>query len=239
VVSECVFEASADDEGGGEVDEGEVELGSAFPAGGEAAVVVEPGVGAFDRPAVAAVGVAAAALAAAAAFRDVWFDAARLELVAEVVGVVAAVGVEPVGVFFVAAAQRRDRVDDGEQVSLLVLVRRGDTGGEREPVAVYGEVDLAARTAAVGRVFADSGAPLFAATIVASTKTADQPTRFPATSRCCSRSTSCGHTPARCHSSKRRQHVFPDGLPGLGGNSRHGIPHLSTVKIPSKHARSE
>jgi len=42
VVSKCSVESSAEDEGGCELCEGEVELGSSFPAGGDAAVVVEP-----------------------------------------------------------------------------------------------------------------------------------------------------------------------------------------------------
>ncbi len=80
--------------------------------------------------------------------------------------------------------------------------------------------------------------PLFADTIVESTIARSQSSPSAFASRRCSRSTSCGRTPARCHSSNRRQHVFPDGLPGSCGHSRHGIPHRNTVKTPSKHARS-
>ena len=133
-----MVESAAEDEGCCELDEGEVELGAAFPAGVEAAVVVEPGVGAFDRPAVAGVGVASAALAAGLSFRDQWLDAAVAEGLAESVGVVAAVGEEPVGVFLAAAAQRRDRVDEREGVALVVLVGGFDQDGEREPATVDG-----------------------------------------------------------------------------------------------------
>jgi len=42
VVSKCSVESAAEDDGGCELGEGEVELGSSFPAGGDAAVVVEP-----------------------------------------------------------------------------------------------------------------------------------------------------------------------------------------------------
>ena len=48
----------------------EVELGSGFPACGDASPVVQPGVGALDRPAVAGVGVAAFSSAATAADDD-------------------------------------------------------------------------------------------------------------------------------------------------------------------------
>src|SRR5207249_8492134 len=90
LVSKCSLEAAGDDEGAGELDEGEVELGSSFPAGADSAVVVEPGVGAFDWPAFACLGVAGASLAGSAAADDPRVDPALGERVAEVFGVVAA-----------------------------------------------------------------------------------------------------------------------------------------------------
>src|SRR5207249_1911921 len=90
VVSECVVESAAEHECGGELGEGEVELGSSFPARGEAALVVEPGVGPFDRPAVACLCVADASLAGLSFARDVRGDAALAEPVADRVGVEAA-----------------------------------------------------------------------------------------------------------------------------------------------------
>src|SRR5258708_2963627 len=94
VVSECTFEAAAEDEGGRELDEGVVELGSAFPAGRESALVVEPGVGAFDRPALAAQRVACTALPGPALLGDPRLDLALSQRDADVVGVIAAVGQE-------------------------------------------------------------------------------------------------------------------------------------------------
>lgn len=92
VVSECSVESAAEDDGGCELGEGEVELGSSFPAGGDAAVVVEPGVGAFDRPALGCLRVADTALAGPAFLDDPRIDAALAERGADVFGVVAAVG---------------------------------------------------------------------------------------------------------------------------------------------------
>ena len=107
--------------------EGEVELGSSFPAGGEAAVVVEPGVGAFDRPTLVCLLVAGAAASRFPFVRDVRGDAAFAQGLAEPVGVVAAVGEQPAGPVLAAVAadaQRRQRVDGGERVYAVVPVSR-------------------------------------------------------------------------------------------------------------------
>lgn len=125
VVSECSVESAAEDEGEGELGEGEVELGSSFPAWVEAALVVEPGVGSFDRPAVACLCVAAASGSAFLFVGDEWFDPALVERVAEPVGVVAAVGEEagwPVLASAAADTQPWYRVDRGEGVHAVVAV---------------------------------------------------------------------------------------------------------------------
>ena len=105
--------------------EGEVELGSSFPAGGEAALVVEPGVGPFDRPAAPGLGVAAAAGSGFSFAWDQRRDATLAERVAEPVCVVAAVGEEPARPVLLSAAtdaQVRHRIDGGERVHAVVPV---------------------------------------------------------------------------------------------------------------------
>jgi len=238
LVSECSLEAAADDQAAGELAEGEVELGASFPAGGDAPVVVEPGVGAFDRPPFACLWVALAALAGAAAAHDVWLDPAAAQALAQMLGVIAAVGQERVGPVGVSGTQGRQRVDKREQVAALVFVCAAQAERERNTAGVTGEMQLGGRPAPVCRAFPDPGAPLFAGTIVASTSARSQPIASASPSRACSRSTSRSHTPARCHSSSRRQHVLPDGRPGSCGNARQGIPQRNTNRIPSKHARS-
>jgi hypothetical protein len=132
------LESAGEDEGAGELGEGEVELGSAFPAGRDASVCVEPGVGAFDRPALGCLGVAGAAFAWAAFLDDARFDATLADRDAEVFGVVAAVGEDLVGSVAVAFAQRRDRVDDRERVAAVVVVGRAQKDRERRAVSVAG-----------------------------------------------------------------------------------------------------
>ena len=111
------------------MDEGVVELGPDFPTGREAAVVMEPGVRAFDRPAFAGEWVFRASLAGPAFVGDSRLDLAFQERLTDVFGVVAAVGEEPVGAPAAAAPQRRDLVDDSDRLATVVLVRGADAGG--------------------------------------------------------------------------------------------------------------
>ena len=76
MVSECPLESAAEDDGEGELGEGEVELWSAFPSDADAAVVVQPGVCAFDRPALGCLRVGGTSLPASAFLDDLWFDPA-------------------------------------------------------------------------------------------------------------------------------------------------------------------
>lgn len=103
VVSECVVESAADDECGGELGEGEVELGSSFPAGVKPSLVVEPGVGAFDRPAEACLVVADASGSGFSFVRNARLDAACAQRDAQPVGVVAAIGEQLAGPVLAAA----------------------------------------------------------------------------------------------------------------------------------------
>lgn len=123
MVSECSVESAAEDECDGELGEGEVELGSSFPAGGDPPVVVEPGVGAFDRPAFGCLGVAGASFAGSAFLDDPRLDPAFAERGPDVFGVVAAVGKQPHWAFASAASQRRDRINNGDRVPAVVVVR--------------------------------------------------------------------------------------------------------------------
>lgn len=107
--------------------EGEVELGSSFPAHGQSSVVVQPRVGSFDRPAVAGLSVADASGSRLSFARDARGDAALAERLAQPVGVIAAVGEQHAGPVLAAAAaatQPRHRVHGGERVYAIVPVAR-------------------------------------------------------------------------------------------------------------------
>lgn len=107
------MEGSEADEAAGDRDECFVDVCSAFVAEAQAAVLVEPGEGAFDDPALAAdPGAVWGALVC-----DHWCDPLLSQSGLGGVGVVAAVAEQragpparPAGF----AAQRRDRLDEGE-----------------------------------------------------------------------------------------------------------------------------
>ena len=134
---------------------------AAVGADQEAAAVVEPGEGALDDPAVAAESGAVLGLATS----DDRFDAALPDEPAVLVVVVAAVGNQgarsasrPAD----AAADGRHSVEQLEQLGDVVAVAAGERPRERHTAAVYEEVVLAARAAAIDGAGTRFGAPFFA-----------------------------------------------------------------------------
>ena len=131
-VSKCSLKAAAEDDGAGELDKREVELGPTLVADVDPTPVVQPGVRALDRPALGHLRIANATLASRPAADDPWLDPALAQRGAQVLGVVAAVGQQRVGTVVEPAAtgaQGRDRIDEREQVATLVLV--GAAEGDR------------------------------------------------------------------------------------------------------------
>jgi hypothetical protein len=144
---------------------GEVDAAVGFGADAEAAEAAEPGVCAFDDPAVAGEWVAGSehALAAAgaescslpgsrrfssaAALADLGLDPTRLELLAQCAAAVAAVGPELVW----PVAGGAEEVDEGEQVGALVLVAGAEPHRERPALRVHGQVVLARGKGSVER----------------------------------------------------------------------------------------
>ncbi len=127
-----------------------MEVGAALVADAEPLEGVQPGEAALDDPALSA---QAGAVRDAAA-GDPWSDAAGAELAAVDVVVVAAVGQQlPRSAAGPAdpSADRRDRVDQGQQLGDVVAVAAGDADGQRQAAGVADQVVLAAGTGAVDR----------------------------------------------------------------------------------------
>ncbi len=134
---------------------------AAVGADEEAAAVVEPGEGAFDDPAVTAEPGAVLGLAAG----DHGFDPALPDEAAVLVVVVAAVGEQRLGASSWSAdtaADGRYPVEQLEQLGDVVAVAAGQRPGERDAAAVYEEMVLAARPAAIDGAGTGFGAPFFA-----------------------------------------------------------------------------
>jgi len=205
-----VFEHLPGDHRGCGLDHGEPVVGVAFPAGGDAPPVAQPAVGAFDRPAVAGVGVARAGpqpvgaadrrgavgdgIAGAAAAADHGLDAALTELLAELVRVVAAVGPQLAR----DDPARSKLINKRQQLPPLVLVAGADPDRKRRPAGLDDQVETAARAAAERA--ADLAAPFFVSTSEASAIARDQSTNPSRSNSSCSRTSSRSQTPARRHS---------------------------------------
>jgi hypothetical protein len=90
-----------------------------------------------------------------------------------------------------------------------------------------------------GRPGSDAFGPRLAARTCEESMTARDQSNFPAPCNSASNnSCSCCQTPARFHSSRRRQQVMPDPNPNSRGRNSHWIPVCSTNKIPHNTCRS-
>jgi hypothetical protein len=192
-----------------------VHVGAALVADEEALEAVQPGEGALDDPAVTPQTGAVLGLPA----RDHRLDASLAEQPAVLVVVVAAVGdhaVRSMARPANKAAHRGHCIEERDQLGDVVAVRAGEREREREPLLVNEEMVLGAGTP-IDRARARRGAPFFACTWLEST-IARAHSISPAARRRASKSEcSRSHTAARCHSSRRRQHVTPRAEAELGG----------------------
>jgi hypothetical protein len=158
----------------------------------------------------------------------------RADAVADGAGVVAAVSeYQPTLAVDTAAG----RINQRQQLAIVVDVRGRDRDRERHASPVDDQVPLTGPAAAIHRASPSLRAPFFAGAILESTSSRAW-SKAPARSNSNRNATSSRpHTPDRCHSSSRRQHVTPD-TPNCAGTARHGNPENNTHKIPSKHRRS-
>ena len=125
---------------------------SAFEANAKATETMEPRMRAFDDPAEFAE--TAAVLGAAPG--DEWSDAALTQAAAMRVRVVTPVRVDDLGFAkrsAAHAANRRDRIDQRQQLRDIVTVRTGQDYADRNAVRVYEDVVFGAGSCAIGGVW--------------------------------------------------------------------------------------
>ena len=152
-----------------------VDVGAPVVAAREAAVVVQPGEGALDDPALdSQAGAVLGWLLGAAAFGDPRRDASGAQFQAVTGRVVGAIREQRLGAEAAVRADRRDAIDELEQLGDVVAVRRGQRDRERQPVAAADQVVLAAFARAVDRRGAGLLAPPLARTCELSTTPRDQ-----------------------------------------------------------------
>ncbi len=204
----------------------------------EAAEVMQPGMRAFNDPAI----FAKAAAVFGAAPGDHRLDTALAQHSPMSLEVVTSIGVDHTRSAQRVAAQsanRRNRVDQGQQLRDVVDIRTGQDRGERRAVGVGDDVVLGTGARSIGGVW-PSFWPAPTARIddestAAREKSIWSAARSFASSNSCRRS----HTLAACQSRSRRQQVTPEPQPISTGRSRQRSPVLRTNRMPVSAARFE
>ena len=134
--------------------------------------------------------------------------------------------------------QCRDGQYQGLQLATVMHVGGGDLGAQGNALGIGAKMMLAARFAAVRRVWPRLKPPKTARTLLESTIARDQSIRSAIWSRRNNSRWSFSHTPAFCQSRSRRQQVMPLPQPISKGRSRQAMPVLSTNRMPVSAARS-
>jgi len=199
---------------------------------------MQPGMRAFNDPAM----FAKAAAVFGTAPGNHWLDTAIAQCSSMSLGVVTAIGVDNArSLQWVAtqSANRRNRVDQRQQLRDVVDVGASQDRGERRAVGVGDDMVLGTGSCAISGVWPSfwpaPTARIDEESTAAREKSIWSAARSFASSNTCNRS----HTPAACQSRSRRQHVTPEPQPISAGKSRQRSPVLSTNKIPVSAARSD
>jgi len=210
---------------------------STFVAHVETAKSVEPSQRALHDPPRAA----EAAAVRRPALRQLGVDPASMQRIAMGLRIVSPVALDQAG--FApgptgAAAQRRNGVDQGQQLGDVVPVGTGEHRRQRDPARLGENVMFRSRLTAIGWVRSSFFPPRSARTEALST-TARARSNWPRR-RSSASNTACNRrqTPTRCHRTSRRQQVLPDPHPISFGSICHGIPLRRTKRMPVSAARS-
>jgi hypothetical protein len=211
--------------------------GSTFVAHVEAAKPMEPGQRAFHNPPCAP----ESAAVGRAALGELRLDSAAMQRVSMRLRIVAPVALNQPRLAYGAtrtAAERRNRVDQGQQLGNVVAVGGGQQRRQRDAARLGEKVVLRPRLTAIGWVRSSFFPPRSARTEALSTR-ARVRSNWPRWRNSASR-TACSRrqTPARCHRTSRRQHVLPEPQPISGGSICQGSPLRRTNRMPVNAARS-
>jgi hypothetical protein len=141
--------------------------------------------------------------------------------------------------FPLRADDRRDRVDQREQLRRIVGVSGRDADGQRDAVAIHDEVVLRSSFAPGNWVTAGEFAPPLARTLSESALARDQSTAASSPSHFSSFVCNRSQTPAARQSRSRLQQVQPLPQPSSFGSIRQGQPVRRTKTMPRRAARSE
>ena len=203
----------------------------------ESAKAMQPRQRALDDPPSAA----ESAAMRAAAFRQLAGDPASFECIPMRLRVIASIALHeswfpqrPTR----TAAQRRNAIDERQQLGHVVPVRRREARDDRNPVRVGKNMMFRPGLTAIGRVRSSLFPPRSARSEALSTTARARSSRPRRRNSVSKTQWSRFQTPARCHRTRRRQHVLPDPHPISLGSIFQGMPLRSTNRIPVNTARS-
>ena len=198
-------------------------LSSAVVADEQTPELMQPGEGTFDYPAVYAQSGTMGRLTAG----NHGFDTALSDFASVAVMIIATVGkqtIRPASRPSHLAPHRRYAIEKRDKLGDVVAVATRQRESERESACVDEEVVFRAPVPAVDRARARLGAPFLACTWLPSMTARDQSISPEPRSLARMVSWRRSHTPACCHSSRRRQQVIPDPNPNSCGRWRQAMP---------------
>src|SRR5690606_30799836 len=198
---------------------------------------VVPRLRALDHPAVEAQPFAGLD----AAPSDAALDPVAAEIAPALGVVVALVRVQLLGPLPWTPSRALDRLDRFQQCLEehgVVRVGCAQEDRERDALGVDHNMALRARFSFIRWIRPGLLAPLFAGTLAESSAARDQSMWSASPRRWSNSWWSFCHTPARCQSRRRRQHVMPDPHPISCGRYSQGMPVRSTNRIPARTFRS-
>jgi hypothetical protein len=215
-----------------------MDVGSPLIAHFQPFLTIQPGMGPLDDPAVTAEFLLRLNAFAGDARRNATLTQGGQILLR----LVPFVGVQLVRSFPWSPAWTLDRLDRIQTLfehRRLVDVGCGQQDGQRDPLAVDHKMALRALFAAIRWILPGFFAPPGEATVEASIAARLQSIRSAWPSRSRKTRWRRSQTPAFCQSRSRRQQVIPDPQPISGGSISHGVPVMSTKRMPVRAARSE
>ena len=231
-----MFQEVPADEDASEGEESFVKVVESFVADLEAAKLMQPGDGALHYP----TGFSQTAAVLGIAFGDDRFDGQGAQPPAMGFGVIAAITLERFRALSGTARfapNRRNSLNQRQQLRHIVGVGPGDYGRERDALRVGEKVVLAPRLTAIGWVRSSFFPRCMARTDELSTSARARSSwsrrRNSANSTSCKR---C-HTPVSCQSLSRRQQVTPEPQPICWGSISQGMPLFNTNKMPPNASR--
>lgn len=206
-------------------------VSTAFVAHSQATVLMQPTQGSFNDPAMNSRATAMFCVA----LGQHRFDLATSQLATVRLGVV-----RPIALRFFRTAPRLAgltgdggyRINQRQQLCHVVAIGGRDARDQRNAVRIRCDMVFRACLAAIRGGSVQFGPSKTARTEAESTTARDQ-SIWSAACKCSSRIRwSLSQMPKRCHSASRRQHVMSQPHPISCGNISHGMPIISTYRIP-------